>query len=280
MTIIEEILQAKHIKEIIDLTDFANDCKRLVKLIHPDICKDPKATAAFAKFQELKRKYEEGFKYLDDNGEVIIKELVITLNGDISRINYSNLFGNELIKFGTENFRHYLPLSFNGREVKTRSSYLTLTGITLPEEHVRWILNRLLEFCAYMEKNGLVHGGLSLESALIEPKTHGINVISFYHTTPIGAKLRTISAKYKRFYPPKTFTDKIATTSIDLAMAKGMACVLLGDPSGIGVRLKGKISKPLVNFLLTNHDNAFVAMTDYKEMLKNNYESKFHILNL
>lgn len=280
MTIIEEVLKAKHIKEIVDLTDFANDCKRLVKLIHPDICKDPKAHEAFTRFQELKRAFEEGFKFLDDNGEVIIKETVITLNGDLAKINYSNMFGNELLRFGTENFRHYMPLLFNGREVKTKTNHLTLVGVTLPEEHVRWILNRLLEFCAYMEKNGLVHGGLSLESALIEPNTHGINVITFYHTTPIGAKLKTISAKYKRFYPAKTFTDKIATTAIDISMAKGMACTLLGDPSGIGVKLKGKISKPLVNFLLSHHDNAYVAMTDYKEMLKNNYESKFYKLNL
>lgn len=280
MTIIEEVLQAKHIKEIIDLTDFANDCKRLVKLIHPDICKDSKATQAFARFQELKRSYEEGFKYLDDNGEVTIKDNNITLKGDINKINYSNRFGNELLKYGTENFRHYMPLSFKDREIITKSNHLALLGITLPEEHVRWILNRLLEFCAYMEKNGLVHAGLSLESALIEPSTHGINVISFYHTTPIGAKLRTISSKYKRFYPPKTFTEKIADTEIDIAMAKGIACTLLGDPSGIGVKLKGKISKPLVNFLLSHHDSAYVAMTDYKEMLKNNYESKFYTLKL
>ena len=280
MTIIEEVLQAKHIKEIIDLTDFASDCKRLVKLIHPDICKEPKAHEAFQKFQELKKSYEEGFKYLDDNGEIIIKDTIIHLNGTISKIQYSNLFGNSLLKFGTENFRNYLPLSFEDRIVKTKSNHLALIGITLPEEHVRWILNRLLEFCAYMEKQGLVHAGLSLESVLIDPTTHGINVITFYHTNPIGTRLTTISAKYRRFYPPKIFTDKLAITAIDLAMAKSIACVLLGDNSGIGIKLKGKVSKPFLNFLLTKHDNAFVAMTDYKEILKNNYESKFHILNL
>ena len=150
----------------------------------------------------------------------------------------------------------------------------------LPEEHVRWILNRLLEFCAYMEKHKLVHGGISIESCLIEPSTHGISVISFYHTTPIGGRLRTVSSKYKRFYPPTTFTSKIATTAIDISLAKGMACTLLGDSSGRGVKLKGKVSKPLMNFLLENHDDAYVAMTDYKEMLKANYESKFHILKL
>lgn len=280
MTIIEEVLKAKHINEIIDLTDYTTDCRRLVKLIHPDVCKEPNAAEAFKKFQELKRTYEEGFKFLDDNGEVVIKDTLIRLKGDITIIQNSNRFGNELIKYGTENFRKYLPISFKDTEITTNYNYLTLLGVTLPEEHVRWILNRLLEFCAYMERNGLVHGGLTVESALIEPNSHGLNVITFYHTTPIGAKLKTVSAKYKRFYPAKTFVDKKATTAIDIALVKGMACTLLGDSSGRGVKLKGKVSKPLMNFILSTHDNAYVAMNDYKEMLKANYESKFYQLKL
>lgn len=280
MTIIEEVLKSKHIKDIIDLTDYTTDCRRLVKQIHPDICKETGAQEAFKKFQELKRTYEEGFKYLDDNGEVVIKDTLIKLNGEITKIQYSNRFGNELIKYGTENFRKYLPLSFKEREITTSTNYLILLGVTLSEEHVMWVLNRLLEFCAYMERNGLVHGGLTIESALIEPNSHGLNVISFYHTTPIGAKLNTISAKYKRFYPSKMFVDKIATTSIDIALVKGMACTLLGDDSGRGVKLKKIVSKPLMNFLLATHDNAYVAMNDYKEMLKINYESKFYQLKL
>lgn len=281
MEIIDEIIHATHINQIIDMTDFEVDCRRLVKQIHPDICKDPRAHEAFVKFQELKSSYEEGFKYLDDNGQVIIKDNTITLKGDMDRIMFSSAMGNNLIKYGSKNFvNSYLPLQINGPVIYTNGNFTVLLDITLPEEHVRWILNRLLEFASYMEKNGLVHAGLNLESCIFNPITHGLNVISFYHTRPIGSKLTTLSAKYKRFYPARTFHSKIADTAIDIALAKGIACTLLGDSSGRGIKLKGKVSEPLLNFIFTNHDSAYVAMTDYKEMLKNNYESKFYTLKL
>lgn len=280
--LIAEILNAKSLKDIVDVTDYKVDCQRLVKQIHPDICKDPRAHDAFVKFQLLKRAYEEGFKYLDDIGEVCIKEEIITLKGNNDLIRNSAIMGNLILTHANANFRKYLPVEFSNRDntIKTDGIYYSLIDSTLPEEHVRWILNRLLEFCAYMENNKMVHGGLSLESVLVNPITHGINVITFYHTQLLSAKVKTISAKYKRFYPDKVFKDKKAITATDISLAKGIACTLLGDSSGRGVKLKGNYSKPLIEFLTSYHDNAYVAMVDYKEMLKANYESKFYELKL
>lgn len=55
---IDKILIAKHIKEIINDD---SDIKKIWKMIHPDICKLPKAESAFIKFNELKNDYEIGY---------------------------------------------------------------------------------------------------------------------------------------------------------------------------------------------------------------------------
>lgn len=39
-------------------------------------------------------------------------------------------------------------------------------------EHVAWIVSRLENFCCLFEYSEIVHGGLSLESVFINPKTH------------------------------------------------------------------------------------------------------------
>lgn len=164
--------------------------------------------------------------------------------------------------------------------ITTDGNYYSLINKTLPEEHVRWILNRLLEFSAYMENLGYVHCGINPESLLVNPVNHGINIISFYHTIKTSSKVGTISAKYKNWYPASLFKNKVATSSIDIALSKGIACTLLGDPSGVGVKLKKVISSPLSNFLIQSHNSAYETMIEYKNLLKNNYESKFYELKL
>lgn len=277
---IDQILKAKKIKEIIDVSKFDTEYKRVVKLIHPDICKDPRASEAFAKFQQLKFFYENGFKFQDDSGTITIKEEDIFFDVDMNQYGKSLSIYSSLYSKATPNFKKYLPTSASSNKVTSAVPLNSLIGVNLPEEHVRWILNRLLEFSAYMENLGYAHLGLNLESFLVDPVSHGINVISFYHTTLLGEKVTTISAKYKNWYPAKLFKDKKAYKGIDVVLAKSIACFLLGDPSGRGVKLKGKVSDPLVNFLLSSHDNAFEAMDTYKKMLSANYETKFYTLNL
>lgn len=277
---VNKILKSKTIKDIVDMSNYDSDCKRIIKLIHPDVCKDKNAHEAFIKFQELKNLFDQGFKYQDDSGDVVIKENKIFFKNDIDQSKHSVNVYNNIMKVATDNLKEYLPLQLTQTECITKGNLCSLVGVTLPEEHVRWILNRLLEFVAYMEKFDFVHAGLNMESFLVNCETHGINVISFYHSNPVGSKLKTISAKYKNWYPDSMFKTKMATTSIDVTLVKSIACNLLGDPSGRGIKLKGNFSTPLINFLTCTHDSAYDAMIEYKEMLKKNYESKFYELKL
>jgi serine/threonine protein kinase len=155
-------------------------------------------------------------------------------------------------------------------------NYYSIRDMVVPEEHARWILSRLLEFSAYMQNAGYVHVGLTIDSFLVNPKTHGVKIISFYHMKPINSKLKTVSAKYRLMYPAAVFAKKLAESKIDIELAKRTACFLLGDTSGIGVKLKKTVSSPLMQFLIQTNNDSVEGFFEYRKMLKANYEVKFY----
>lgn len=278
--LIAKILSSKNIKSIIDVRDFDIECKRILMLIHPDKCTSPKAHDAFTHFMELKNQFQNGFKFDDDSGIVTIKENIITFSGNTDLINKSISNYQKIYSKANDNFKKYLPNKFTITEMDLGENFTSLKDVTLPEVHCRWILSRLLEFSAYMSQLGYVHGGLTIDSFVVNPETHGIKVISFYHMKPIDSKLETISAKYRLMYPDSVFKNKKAEEKIDTELTKRTICFILGDPSGIGVKLKKDISGPFMEFLLKTNTNSIDAFLEWKKLLSDNYESKFYKLEL
>jgi serine/threonine protein kinase len=278
--LINKILSAKSIKDIVNVADYKNECKEIYKQIHPDVCKEYLAKSAFIKFEELKELFDNGFKFTDDAGIVTIKENIVTFSGNNDLISKSISNYKKVYNSANDNFKKYIPNEFSNSEMDLGDNYFSLKDVVLPEEHGRWILSRLLEFSAYLSQLGYVHSGLTIDSFLVNPVNHGIKVISFYHMKQIGSKLDTISAKYRLMYPSSVFTDKKAEQKIDTELSKRMICFLLGDSSGIGVKLKKSISEPLINFLLKTSNDSIDTFLEYKKLLKDNYESKFYDLKL
>lgn len=275
-----KILAAKSIKDIIDVTNYDVEYKKILMLIHPDKCLLPKANDAFVHFIKLKKLFDEGFKFEDDAGTVTIKENIVTFSGndDIIRKSVANYA--KIYSAANANFKNYLPNKFSDHEMDLGDNFLSLKDVTLPEIHCRWILSRLLEFSAYLSQIGFVHAGLTIDSFLVNPKTHGIKVISFYHMKPINGKLETVSAKYRLMYPNSIFNTKKAEQKIDTELTKRTVCFLLGDSSGIGVKLKKTVSAPFMEFLLGTNLDSIEAFLEWKKILKDNYESKFYDLDL
>lgn len=277
---LNKILSAKSINSLIDVTNYDLECKKMLMQIHPDKCSLPKANDAFIRFMELKKLFEEGFNFEDDSGIVNIKENIIAFSGNDILIAKSVANYEKIYRGANSNFKNYLPNKFSGHEMDLSENFFSLKNVTLPEEHCRWVLSRLLEFSAYLAQLGFVHCGLTIDSFLVNPVTHGIKIISFYHMKPIDGKLETISAKYRLMYPNSIFKTKKAEEKIDIELSKRTVCFLLGDPSGIGVKLKKTISGPFMEFLLKTNLNSIDAFLEWKKLLKDNYESKFYELQL
>ena len=285
--LVQKILSAVALQDIVDIAHHKSDFDRLMKQIHPDRCTLPKAHEAACKLNQLRDLFEKGKVYVDDVGEFRTTGYVIDCTGDKKLLTqsltmYKKLKG--LTDSSSLHFHRYLPDSMEMKgdllHVKLSHRAVPLLHLQLPQEHVNWILSRMLECIAWFSQIGYVHAGFIPENIFVVPETHGIIITSFYHMTPIDSPLKTVSARYQHWYPPAIFTDKIAQALIDIELAKKIAISLLGDPSGSGVRLRKTHHAEFVDFVIRQHDDAFIAFKQYRALLDRCFEKKFYVLNV
>ncbi len=286
-TIIDRIRTARRLEDLLDVNDLSAEFNRIALEIHPDHCKSPFAHEAMSRLNELRSEYIHGQSYSDDAGEYRSngRTVVFTSDAKLLRRSYDNyLLLKRLNDDASRNFQRYLPESatFDGTTLvfTLLERAVPLVGKQLPQEHVNWILSRLLEFSSWLAQVGMVHCGLNPESVMIVPENHGIQVCSFYHLTQLNHRLRTISGKYRNWYPQSVFIDKKATSTIDLELSQKTAIYLLGDHSGSGVKLKATHHAAFMDFVIAQHHDAYRTFSDYRTLLSTHFPKKFHVLDL
>jgi hypothetical protein len=275
---------------------FPDDWKKLYhtysKLIHPDYNSNSLAAEAMAKMNYYKDILENGIKYTDETGvfRVFEKKIIYEVT-DVNRklitksVNNYNLLMAKHDK-ASESFHRYLPESMvlekDKLTINLKDRSVPLTGQKLPQYHVNWLFSRMFEFVLWLRQINYVHMGLNPTTVFVVPETHGIIVISFYHMSILNKKAKTISAKYKMWYPTNLFNKKIATPDIDLELCKKIALYLLGDRSAAGTKLKTDkdVNQEVLNFLLTKHENDKNEYDKYRKILEKNFKKKFFSLNL
>lgn len=301
MTDIELINKALAAKKPSDLfTDnWKEEHRAYCKLIHPDLCKDSRASDAMAAINQLKDIIVNGTQYIDEAGtfKVYEKKIVYNINDDNRKLILKSVENYKMLKKLTDNaslnFHRYLPESMVLAKDKHSGQYvqliinlkdraIPLTQLKLDQIHVNWLFSRMFEFSLWMTQINCSHLGLNPTTVFVVPETHGIVVINFYHMNELYKKASTISAKYKMWYPTTLFIEKIATPDVDLELAKKIALYLLGDKSAAGTKLKldKTVNQEVLNFLLTKHKNTKDDYVQYRDLLAKNFEKKFHPLNL
>lgn len=287
--IIESIENSSKIEDVISISNFKSEFNSVIKEIHPDVCNLPGASEATAKMNLWKDVFENGKEYKDDSGFFRTNGYWLEVKPPISssqkwsienyRI-FQNLKGKSDVYF-----QKYLPKECKVFQDGTYKFLfdkraIPLSGLTLSPEHVNWVLNRLLEYCAYLSEIGFSHCGLNPESVFIVPETHGIQICSFYHLTKFGNKVGTISGKYSNWYPQEVFATKTASPVIDIEMSKKIACYLLGEPSGNAVKLRKTHNEDFINFIISQNTDAYSTLSTYKELLNKNFKKQFHSLTI
>jgi len=285
--IINKINRSKSFVEVFnDLNNWLSEYKQFAKQIHPDICSEAGAKDALAKLNSYKEELEKGKSHIDDAGTVTYTILKTSIVGAKPILDFSLSNFNKLLSFKDKmdlDFQRYIPKSaiLESGDPSTLTFNFALRAIplsslgTLPQEHVNWILSRMLEFIAYIHKKGYVHAGINPDSVYVEPINHGINVMSFYHMTTLDKKMGTASGKWLYMYPDHVKKDKIAKADIDIELCKRTAIYLLGDKSGIGNVLRKTHSIPFIDFCQKKHTDPVQAFLDYRAMLEKNFEKKF-----
>lgn len=290
LVISNKILEAKHLAQVLDVSKFSEEFRSIIKVIHSDVCSLPEAAQATAKLNQFKEEFENGKKFTDETGEFRTNGYWVEFESKEFEKNLNWSFENhaefmKLADSASQHFKKYLP---HASEMIAPGKYrfyfenraIPLSGLVLEQKHVQWVLNRLLEYSAYLNQMGWAHCGLTPESVFIVPETHGIQICSFYHLSRLNRPVGTISAKYSNWYPTKLFSDKIATAEIDIELSKRIAIYLLGDESGTGIKLRKTHDEKFLDFCVTHHTEAWRTMDAYKKFLKANYKSEFHILNI
>lgn len=291
---IEKLKSGKsYIDAFNDINNWLIEYKKMAKLIHPDICKEIGAKEALAILNQYKEELEKGKFITDDAGKVNFKINNISITGNKFVLETSLKHYNKLMSFKDKmdiDFQRYIPttskldttsIDESKLDFTTKLRTLPLSSIgILPQEHVNWILSRMLEFIAYIYKKDFVHAGINPDSIFVEPINHGINILSFYHMTEIGKKMGTASGKWLYMYPEHVKKDKIAKPDIDIDLCKRTAIWLLGDKSGIGNVLRKTHSIPFLDFCQRKHQDPIEAFFDYRNMLDKTFEKKFIPLHI
>lgn len=278
--LIEQVLQAIDYHVLAEGT--AMTYRDMLKAIHPDKCGHPSAQEATKRLIELFRHFGNGSAFADDSGKFLTNNHWVLFQGDRQAVAQAKRNQEEVAAAAPEHFRRYMPYSWD-----TDHSFLfsqravPLVNLTLPQEHVNWVVSRLLEFCMLLHRHtGRAHLGLTPAQVMIVPETHGIAVAGFYHLSTLNGKVQTISGSYRHWYPGQLLRDKKATENADLEMVKRIGAYLLGDRSGLGTALRKTQPREFVDFLLSSDDDSLLCYEKYREMLDRNFPSQFIHLNI
>lgn len=286
LDLIRRIMAAQSLLALFPIGNIKKLYREAVKQLHPDICSEPEAEEALIRLNELRSKHEKGIVLTDDAGSIWTQKKEAIFRGDLGLLhtsarNYRQL--KQLKSEAAQHFHLYLPQQMDVTDILSVEfpfRALPLHSLKLPQEHVNWVLSRLLELVAWLAQEGFVHGGINPRSVFILPETHGIMISSFYHMKEVGERLTTVSAAYQNWYPKQVFTDKRASSLIDLECCKRTAAYLLGDKSGLGVKLKKTHLGEYIDFLLDRHENAYACYDEYRKLLQRHFEPRFVSLAL
>lgn len=286
---IRKILESTKPSDIFDPVNWKEEFRKWSLHLHPDHNTDPDAHKAFQKLIDYKKILEEGITFSDEIcDKITFKDDIVTFFGpeDKLKLSYNNFQKIKSCCPGIPTFERYLPskMELNGGELKVylqHQSHL-IHDLTLEEKHVRWFLNRMLEFTSILNIHGqLTHCGINPSSVMICPEEHGIQIISFYHSIPVYSPMKSAIGihPYKSWYPSEIWITKESIPEIDLLMVKRTALTVLGDKTGFGYSMRGKISNDFHEYLLQHDEDIHKGYTDYQKLLDKS-PREFHILSL
>ena len=256
--------------------------REILKTVHPDKCRHPQAQEATNRLLEMFRHFTSGTAFTDDSGTCLTNGHWVLCQGDKPVIAHAKRNQLEVAAGAPEHLKRYMPYTWDSEcRFLLSKRALPLVDVTLPQEHVNWVVSRLLEFCMLLHRHtGRAHLGLTPAQVMLVPETHGIAVAGFYHLTGLNGRVPTISGTYRHWYPGQMLRDKKATENADLEMVKRMGAYLLGDRSGLGTALRKTHHREFVDFLLSSDDDSLVCYEKYREMLDRNFPSQFIHLNI
>jgi len=136
---------------------------------------------------------------------------------------------------------------------------------------IAWIFKRVLVAIGNAHDKNIIHGGINLDSILIEPDQHGVLLTSWQYAVNNGDALQALPSSYKANYPDYIFEKKPAKNELDISLAAKTMMDLMGPDA----------PKQLVAFFkgcqINTLPSAAELLYEFDVLLERVYgEKKFH----
>ncbi|KXK60817.1 serine/threonine protein kinase [Micromonospora rosaria] len=92
-----------------------------------------------------------------------------------------------------------------------------------------WMWRRLLVALGLAHRAGVVHGAVLPRHVLIEPDGHGVVLVDWCFSTPVGGSVPALVPGHGDWYPPEVTGKRPAGPGTDLWLATGCMTWLMGD---------------------------------------------------
>lgn len=212
-----------------------------------------------------------------------------------------------LTNAGDSTYRRYLPTlaeSFPAHDaIQKRVNVFTHLGEgyytaeviheklpSLDGRHLAWMFKRLLAILGFTHQCGYVHGGALPPHCLFDTNGHGLCLLSWTHSVPVGQPMTSISTKYRDWYPPEVLDKRPATSATDIYLAAKIVLYLAGaDPQGVPDLNPDQVPQRMQNFLRScllpgqkmRPSDAWGLHDEFDELLRGLYgKPRFHSLHI
>ncbi|MET7875677.1 serine/threonine protein kinase [Micromonospora profundi] len=89
----------------------------------------------------------------------------------------------------------------------------------LDARDVAWMWRRLLVALGLAHRAGVVHGAVLPRHVLIEPAAHGVVLVDWCFSAPVGSTIPAMVPGYQDWYPPEVFQKRQCGPGTDIWMA-------------------------------------------------------------
>jgi len=161
----------------------------------------------------------------------------------------------------------------------------------LDPRDVAWMGSRTWTTLGLVHASGIVHGAFTPDHALICAENHGLVLVDWCYSVPIGEPIKAVSKKWIALYPPEVLKSLGATPAVDIYMAAFTLSILLGAatnvphnpvfPAGVPIEMQRFLRSCLIPAPHRRPSDALELAADWKKMLEKNFgKPKFRIFNV
>ncbi|WP_329087009.1 lipopolysaccharide kinase InaA family protein [Streptosporangium sp. NBC_01469] len=109
-----------------------------------------------------------------------------------------------------------------------------------------WIWRRLLVVVGAAHRAGVVHGAVFGHHVLVHPLDHGLVLVDWSQSVPLGTPITALVARHRDDYPAGVLAKTPATPATDIHLATRCVAALMGDrvPTPVRNFVRGSLLSP------------------------------------